>query len=89
MSRITPSMPVCLYDRMAITAAVDAGYPAPDSSVISTSTIIAASVGTTLGVVVLVGLIGFLILQHRQHQQLQQRRESVQLMELMQFSGST
>jgi LPXTG-motif cell wall-anchored protein len=74
---------------MAITAAVDAGYPAPDSSAVSTSTIIAASVGTTLGVVVLVGLIGFFILKRRQHQQIQQRRESVQLMELMQFSGST
>ena len=82
-------MPVCLYDRMATTAAVDAGYPAPDSSTVSTSTIIAASVGTTLGVVVLVAIIGFLILQRRQSQQLHQRRQSVQLIELMQFSGSS
>jgi hypothetical protein len=89
MSKTIPSTPVCLYDRMAITAAVDAGYPASDSSAVSTSTIIAASVGTTLGVVMIVGLIGFFILKRRQHQQLQQRRESVQLMELMQFSGST
>jgi UPF0716 family protein affecting phage T7 exclusion len=72
---------------MAITAAVDAGYPAPDSSVISTSTIIAVSVGTTLGVVVLVAIIGFLILQRRQSQQSRQRRQSVQLIELMQPTG--
>ena len=89
MSRTTPSMPVCLYDKMANSAAIDAGYPAPDSSTVSTSTIIAASVGTTLGVVVLVGIIGFLILQRRQIQQSRQRRQSVQLMELMQFSGSS
>lgn len=89
MSKTMPSTPVCLYDRMAIAAAIDAGYQAPDSSVVSTSTIIAASVGTTLGVVIIVGLIGFFILKRRQHQQLQQRRESMQLMELMQFSGST
>ena len=86
MSRTTPSMPVCLYDRMAITAAVDAGYPAPDSSTVSTSTIIAASVGTTLGVVVLVGVIGFFILQRRQ---LPERQQNLQLVELMQFSGSS
>jgi len=81
-------MPVCLYDRMATTAAIEAGYPAPDSSIVSTSTIVAASVGTTLGVVVLVGLIGFLILQRRQRQQSQQRRQSVQLIELMQPTGN-
>jgi len=84
MSKNTPSMPVCLYDRMAISAAIEAGYPAPDGSVVSTTTIIAASVGTTLGVVVLVGIIGFLILQRRQ---VQQRRQSVQLIELMQFNS--
>jgi UPF0716 family protein affecting phage T7 exclusion len=73
---------------MATAAAIEAGYPAPDGSIVSTSTIIAASVGTTLGVVVLVAIIGFFILQHRQRDQFQQRRQSVQLMELMQFSGS-
>jgi len=60
------SMPVCLYDRMAIAAAVDAGYPTPDSSIVSTSTIIAASVGSTLGVVVIVGVIGLISLQSKQ-----------------------
>ena len=89
MSRTISSMPVCLYDRMATTAAVDAGYPASDSSTVSTSTIIAASVGTTLGVVVLVGMIGFFILKRRQRQQSQQRRQSVQLIELMQPTGSS
>jgi hypothetical protein len=73
---------------MATTAAVDAGYPAPDSSVVSTTTIIAASVGTTLGVVVLVAIIGFLILQRRQIQQSRRCRQSVQLIELMQPTGS-
>lgn len=87
MSRTNPSMPVCLYDRMATTAAVDAGYPAPDGSVVSTSTIIAASVGTTLGVVALVGIIGILIIKRRQIQQSQQCRQSVQLIELMQPTG--
>ena len=88
MSRTTLSMPVCLYDRMATTAAIDAGYPAPYSSVVSTSTIIAASVGTTLGVVVLVGVIAFFILKRRQIQQSRQRRQSVQLIGLMQPTGS-
>jgi hypothetical protein len=87
MSKNIPSTPVCLYDRMAITAAVDAGYPAPDSStpILSTSTIVAASVGTTLGVVVLVGIITFFIIKRRQ---IPQRRQSVQLIELQQFIGS-
>jgi hypothetical protein len=90
MSRNTPSTPVCLYDRMATLAAVDAGYPSPNSpsSTLSTSTIVAVSVGTTLGVVVIVSVIIFFILRHRKRQQLQQRRESVQLIELMQSTGS-
>jgi hypothetical protein len=90
MSRTTPSTPVCLYDRMATMAAVDAGYPSPDSSnpTVSTSTIIAASVGSTICVVVLVGVITFFILRHRKRQQLQQRQQSVQLIELMQPTGS-
>jgi hypothetical protein len=71
---------------MAISAAVDAGYPAPDSSTqtLSTSTIIAVSVGITLGVVMIVGIIGFYIIKRRQ---LSQRRQSVQLIELLQFTG--
>jgi hypothetical protein len=87
MSKTIPSTPVCLYDRMAIAAAVDAGYPAPDSSssTVSTSTIIAASVGSTLGVVVIVGIITFFIVKRRQ---IPQRRQSVQLIELQQFIGS-
>jgi hypothetical protein len=85
MSKTTPSTPVCLYDRMAITAAVDAGYPAPDSTVVSTSTIVAVSVGTTLGVVVLVGIIALFIVKRRQ---IPQRRQSIQLIELQQFIGS-
>jgi len=71
---------------MATLAAVDAGYPAPDNSTptLSTSTIIAVSVGTTLGVVMLVGIIGFYIIKRRQ---VSQRRQSVQLIELMQFNS--
>jgi len=63
MSRNTPSEPVCLYDRMAASAAVEAGYPSPygsDSSM-STTTIVAASVGTTLGVAAIVGVITLFI----------------------------
>jgi hypothetical protein len=72
---------------MAISAAVDAGYPAPDSSTqtLSTSTIVAVSVGTTLGVVVLVSIIAFFIVKRRQ---IPQRRQSLQLIELQQFIGS-
>jgi hypothetical protein len=90
MSRTTPSTPVCLYDRMATLAAVDAGYPSPESSTptVSTSTIVAASVGSTLGVVALVGVITFFILRRRNSEQLLQRRQSVQLIELMQSTGS-
>jgi hypothetical protein len=86
MSKNTPSMPVCLYDRMANTAAVEAGYTAPDSSTskLSTFIIVAASVGTTIVVVVLVVIIGILILECRQ---VQQRRQSVQLIELQQFNS--
>ena len=87
MSKNIPSQPVCLYDRMATTAAVDAGYPSSDSSgsTVSTSTIVAASVGTTLGVVVIVSVIGFLIIRRWQ---VPQRRQSVQLIELMQMNGN-
>ena len=87
MSKTTPSTPVCLYDRMAISSAIDAGYPAPDSSTqtLSTSTIVAVSVGTTLGVVVLVSIIAFFIVKRRQ---IPQRRQSLQLIELQQFIGS-
>jgi hypothetical protein len=81
----TTNNQVRCVDRMATTAAIEAGYPATDASTVSTTTIIAASVGTTLGVVVLVGLIGFFILKRRQ---VQQRRQSVQLIELMQPTGS-
>ena len=85
MSRTNPSIPVCLYDRMATLAAVDAGYPVSDSStsVLSTSTVVAISIGITLSVVVLVAIITFFIIKHRR---LQQRRQSVQLMELMQIN---
>ncbi len=88
MSRTTPSTPVCLYDRMASLAAIDAGYPSLNSSnpTLSTSTIIAVSVGTTLGIVVLVSVITFFILRYRKRQQ---RRQSVQLIELMQSTEST
>jgi hypothetical protein len=87
MSRTTPSAPVCMYDRMATLAAVDAGYPSPDSSTstLSTSTIVAISVGTTLGVVVLVAVITFFILKRRHLQQ--SRLQNVQLIELMQFNS--
>ena len=86
MSRTTQSTPVCLYDLMAISATIDAGYPGPDSSTqtLSTSTIVAVSVGTTLGVVVIVAVITFFILKRRQ---LPQRRQSVQLIELMHFNS--
>ena len=79
MSKTTPSIPACLYDRMATSAAVDAGYPPPDSSSsssIPTSTIVAASVGTTLGVVALIAVVTFLIFKRRRQQR---RRQNVLL----------
>jgi len=81
MSRTTPSTPVCLYDRMATMAAVDAGYSSPDSTVttLPTTTVVAVSVGSTLVVVVLVAVIAVFILKRRQ-----QRSQNVQLIELMQ-----
>ena len=69
MSRNTPSEPSCLYDRMAESAAVEAGYPSPYSSSdssMSTTTIVAASVGTTIGVAALVGFITVFIQRNRQ-----------------------
>jgi len=87
MSRTTPSVPVCLYDIMATTAAVDAGYSSPDGSTVPSSTIIAASVGTTLGVVVIVAVIAYFILRSRTRRQ-QSRQQSQHLVELVQPMGS-
>jgi hypothetical protein len=63
----TSSEPVCLYDRMAAAAAVEAGYPYPDTSnsPVSTTTIIAASVGSTIGAVIIVSVIMYLIIHKR------------------------
>jgi hypothetical protein len=67
MSKTTPLEPICLYDRMATSAAIEAGYLPPDSSTgsVSTGTIIGASVGTTLGVIVLVCTITFFFLRRQ------------------------
>ena len=85
MSRNTPSAPVCLYDRMAASAAVDAGYHVPDNSTptLSTSAIVTVSVGITLGVVVITAIVIGVVMKRRQ---ILQRRQSVQQMELMQFN---
>jgi hypothetical protein len=63
----TPSEPVCLYDRMAAAAAIEAGYPYPDTSSapVSTTTIIAAAVGTTIGAVIIVSVIAYFIIHKR------------------------
>jgi hypothetical protein len=68
MSKTTPSEPVCLYDRMASAAAVEAGYPyhpETSSTQISTTSIIAASVGSTIGAVIIVSVITYLIIHKR------------------------
>ena len=66
---VATAMPVCLYDRMAAAAAVDAGYPSPGSSgapsSVPTTTIIAASVGSTLGVVVIISVITYFIIHKK------------------------
>lgn len=82
MSRNTPSAPVCLYDRMAASAAVDAGYHVPDNSTptLSTSAIVTVSVGITLGVVVITAIVIGVVMKRRQ---ILQRRQSVQQIELM------
>jgi len=79
MSRTTPSIPVCLYDKMANLAAVDAGYPSSDSSMptLSNSTIVAVSVAASVSFVALVFLITYFILRHKKRKQSQQ---SVQLL---------
>jgi len=82
MSRTTPAAPVCLYDRMATTAAVDAGYSSPDSAALPTTTVVAVSVGSTLGVVVIAAGITAFILKRRHPSH---RGQNVQLVELMQF----
>jgi len=66
MSRKSPSEPVCLYDSMASSAAIQAGYPpltdgATPTAAVSTATIVAASVGSTLGFVLLVASITYFI----------------------------
>ncbi len=82
MSRTTPSVPVCLYDRMATLAAVDAGYPAPDTltpPTLSTSTIVAVSVGTAL-VVVCINIAVFIVKRRQLSQQ--QQQHSIELMQI-------
>jgi hypothetical protein len=68
MSRNNPTESVCLYDRMAVSAAVEAGYPSPyiDDTSVPTSTIVYAIVGTALGVGILVGGIMLFIQRRRQ-----------------------
>jgi hypothetical protein len=63
MSKTTPSQPVCLYDLMARDAAIQAGFPPPSdaSSRIPTHVVIAASVGSTLGAVVLLAGVTYFI----------------------------
>lgn len=77
----TPSEPVCLYDRMAATAAIDAGYPYQDTSStqVSTTSIIAASVGSTIGAIVIVIVITYLI---RHKRRVARRRQLVLLQSL-------
>jgi hypothetical protein len=67
MSKNNPSEPVCLYDRMAASAAVEAGYPSPLISDTSTPTeiIVAVSVVSTLIVGVFVNVIMRFIIQRR------------------------
>jgi hypothetical protein len=72
ISVTTPAEPVCLYDRMAAVAAAEAGYPAPDGSspTVSPVTIIAASVGGTLGGVVFTSAVAYFIIRHQRAQRL-------------------
>ncbi len=65
MSKTIPTQSICLYDRMAETAAIEAGYMSTDSSTISTGTIIGASIGITLSVVIIIGVIIFFILRRK------------------------
>lgn len=78
MSRTIPTEPVCLYDRMAATAAIEAGYPAPDSTSESpaTATIVATSVGATIGVVAIASAVAYFIIY---------RRRQIQRDDLLQF----
>jgi hypothetical protein len=73
MSKTTPSEPMCLYDRMAASAAADAGITSPSASAASTAipttTVIAASVGSTLGFLALVAAIALFINRRRRASQ--------------------
>jgi len=82
MSKTTPSQPVCLYDLMARDAAVQAGFPSPsvDSSRLPTNVVIAASVGSTLGAVVLLAGITYFIRRRNK----QRARAAVNLDQSMQ-----
>jgi len=68
MSKTTPSNPVCLFDQLAETADVAAGFPSPSSSQarISTPVIIGASIGSTLGVVALLAAVTYFIRKRAQ-----------------------
>ena len=70
MSATTPSKPSCLYDRVAATAARDAGLPYPSApnsdNAHSTNMLVAVSVGSAVGAVVVAAVIGYLI-KRRNH----------------------
>lgn len=68
MSRTIPTEPVCLYDRMAATAAIEAGYPAPDSGSLDVVTIVTISVGATLGGVMAIASAITYFIMHRRRQ---------------------
>ena len=80
MSRVAPTEPVCLYDRMAAVAAVEAGYPAPDGApTVSPAAVVATSVGATLGGVALASAVAYFIIRRRRAQQRVNRDDPLEI----------
>jgi len=65
MSSNAPSRPVCLYDRLAASAANDAGFPTSDSLSHSTTTVVAASVVSAIVTLVVAAAIAYVIRRRR------------------------
>jgi hypothetical protein len=87
MSLNVPSTPICLYDKVASSAALAAGFSPlpPTAEKHSTATLVAASVGSAIGALVAVAVITFFI---RRRRELRVQR-SMQQVDALQMSSET
>jgi hypothetical protein len=88
MSKTAQSQPVCLFDRMAASAALEAGFTTPSEAApaVSTSAIVAASVCSTLVAVAIAAAITHYI-RRRQRAPRKQQEMQASLLRRVDVSG--